>query len=105
MEMLNDSTFEQEVLQAEGLVLVDFGATWCGPCKKLEPIVEDLYNNSFSDKMKLFKVDVGQAPGVAQKYRVLSVPQLIFFVGGEVKGQMIGLQAKDKIKEQIEALI
>lgn len=97
---VNDSNFEQEVLEAEGLVVLDFGATWCGPCKKLDPIMEDL-SSEFDGKAKFGKVDVGVAPGVAQKYRVLSVPQVLFFRDGNVVQQITGLVPKSKLVNKL----
>ncbi len=101
MEMVNDSTFEQEVLNAEGLVVVDFGATWCGPCKKLEPILEGMIPE-YEGRAKVRKVDVGVSPGIAQKYRVLSVPQVIFFKDGQVVDQITGLVGKPKLTETFD---
>lgn len=101
MITVNDKDFEQEVLQAEGLVVVDFGATWCGPCKKLEPILDELAGE-YDGKLKIRKVDVGIAPSVAQKYRVLSVPRVLFFKDGQVRDQITGLVPKAKLAEKFE---
>lgn len=101
MEKVNDSTFEQEVLQSDALVAVDFGATWCGPCKKLDPIMEELVHE-YNGKVKIRKVDVGEAPGVAQKFRVLSVPQVLFFKDGQVVDTIVGLVAKSAIIAKLE---
>ncbi|MBD3165800.1 thiol reductase thioredoxin, partial [bacterium] len=77
MVKVTDADFENEVLKAEGLVVVDFGATWCGPCKKLDPMLEEL-SQTYDGKAKVRKVDVGEAPGLAQQFRVMSVPQVFF---------------------------
>ena len=98
---VNDAGFEQEVLKAEGLIVLDFGATWCGPCKKLDPIMEELAQ-LYDGRAKIRKVDVGIAPGIAQKYRVLSVPQVLFFKNGNVVEQIIGLVPKTKLVESFE---
>lgn len=101
MEKVNDATFDQEVTNANGLVIVDFGATWCGPCKKLDPILEELAVE-YGDKVKIRKVDVGEAPGVAQKYQVLSVPRVLFFRDGMVREQITGLVSKQRLIERFD---
>ncbi len=101
MEKVNDTNFEQEVLQADQLVVVDFGATWCGPCKKLDPIMEELIVE-YDGKAKIRKVDVGEAPGVAQRYRVLSVPQVLFFKNGEIVDNIVGLVGKGAIASKMD---
>jgi thioredoxin 1 len=94
----DDQNFEQEVLKATGPVLVDFTATWCGPCKILAPIVEQLADE-FAGKLKVGKVDVDQAPGVAAKYGIRSVPTVMVFEGGQKKAQHIGLTKREKLLE------
>jgi len=94
----DDQNFEQEVLKASGTVLVDFTATWCGPCKILAPIVEKLADE-FAGKLKVGKVDVDHAPAVAAKYGVRSVPTVMVFEGGQKKAQHIGLAKRDKLLE------
>jgi len=98
VHLVDDQNFEQEVLQASGPVLVDFTATWCGPCKILAPIVEQLADE-FAGKLKVAKVDVDHAPGVAAKYGIRSVPTVMVFQGGQKKGQHIGLAKRDKLLE------
>jgi thioredoxin len=104
MEKVTDANWEQDVLQASEPVVVDFGATWCGPCKKLDPIMEQLATE-YDGRVKVRKVDVGEAPGVAQRYKVLSVPRVLFFKGGEVREQVNGLMAKDKLSEKFDNLL
>ena len=101
MEKVTDATFEQEVLQADCPVAIDFGATWCGPCKKLDPMMEELAKD-FDGRVKIRKVDVGEAPGIAQKYRVLSVPQVLLFKNGQVVETIVGLVPKPKLVEMLE---
>jgi thioredoxin 1 len=98
VHLVDDQNFDQEVLQASGPVLVDFTATWCGPCKILGPIVEQLADE-FAGKLKVAKVDVDHAPGVAAKYGIRSVPTVMVFQGGQKKGQHIGLAKRDKLLE------
>lgn len=101
MEKVTDATFDAEVTQADGLVVVDFGATWCGPCKKLDPILEEMAGE-YEGRVKIRKVDVGEAPGVAQRFRVLSVPRVLFFKNGEVREQITGLVPKSKLVERFD---
>lgn len=101
---LTDENFETEVTQSEIPVLVDFSATWCGPCKKLEPIVAELATE-YAGKVKVTHVDVDQARQAAMKYGVMSVPTVLYIKGGEVKDKQIGLVPKDKMVEKINALL
>ncbi len=93
----DDANFESEVLGHSGTpVLVDFHATWCGPCKLLAPIVEQLANE-FEGKLKVGKVDIDQAPKVAAKYGITSVPTVMVFEGGQKKAAMVGVAKRDKL--------
>jgi len=103
MEALTMSQFEMSVLECEKLVIVDFGATWCGPCKKIKPILEDL-TVTMGDQAAFFYVDAGEQPKIAQNYGVMSLPTLLFFKNGEVKERIVGLVSSAKIVEKIEAL-
>jgi thioredoxin 1 len=97
---INEGTFDNEVLTASEPVLVDFSAVWCGPCKMLDPIVEDLANE-WSGKVKVVKLDVDHAPGIAMKYQVLGVPTLMLFVDGETRERITGFQPKDRIVSKL----
>ncbi len=100
---VTDENFEAEVMQSDVPVLVDFSATWCGPCKQLNPIVEELAGE-FAGKLKVAHVDVDQARTSATKFGVMSVPTVLYMKGGEVQDQQIGLTSKDKMVEKINAL-
>ncbi len=100
---ITDENFEAEVLQSDVPVLVDFSATWCGPCKKLEPIVEELATE-FKGKLKAAHGDVDQARNAAMKFGVMSVPTVLYLKGGEVQDTQIGLVAKDSMVEKINGL-
>ena len=89
----NDDTFEAEVLKSDRPVLVDFSAAWCGPCKKLEPILHELASE-YDAKLKVVKVDVDSAPTTAARFGVLSVPTILLILGGEVKDQVNSLISK-----------
>lgn len=91
-----DQNFESEVLKSDLPVLVDFTATWCGPCKALAPIVEKLADE-FQGTLKVGKLDIDDAPRVAQKYGVRSVPTVMVFKGGQKAGQHVGLTNRDKL--------
>ncbi|MDH3626582.1 MAG: thioredoxin [Acidobacteriota bacterium] len=101
---LNDSNFDNEVMQADQPVLVDFSATWCGPCKKLEPIVDELAGD-YEGRVKIGKVDVDKAPNTAAKFGVMSVPTLILFQGGQVKDQMVGLHSKQSLSDKVDRVL
>ena len=95
MEMtITTQNFEEEVLRSEKPVLVDFWATWCGPCMRQGPIVEELAGEGYS----VGKVDVHQEPALAQKFQVMSIPTLIIFKDGKEAKRLVGLTAKDTLK-------
>jgi thioredoxin 1 len=93
---INDSNFEAEVTKSTQPVLVDFGATWCGPCKALAPIVEKLADESVG-KYKVCKVDIDEAPAITAKFKVRGVPTLIVFKDGAQTGQHVGLTNKENL--------
>lgn len=96
VKTVNDSNFESEVLGATGPVLVDFYTTWCGPCKMLSPIVEKLADE-FEGKLTVAKVDLDQAPNLASKFGISSVPTIIVFEGGKAKATHTGLANRQKL--------
>ena len=102
--ILNDANFEAEVLKNEGQVMVDFWATWCGPCRMLGPVVEELAGE-YAGKVKVCKLNVDEAPDTSAKYRINSIPTIIFFKNGEVAGQTVGLQSKSALQEKLNALL
>jgi thioredoxin 1 len=99
-----DQNFDAEVLKAPGPVLVDFSAAWCGPCKKLEPVVHEIAAD-FDGRVKVVKVDVDQAPGIAARFAVLSVPTLMFFKDGQVRDQHIGLLSRQQLSDRLQKVI
>ncbi|MBK6692625.1 MAG: thioredoxin [Myxococcales bacterium] len=99
---LTDQSFDTEVIKSQVPVLVDFTATWCGPCKALAPIVEKIANET-AGKYKVAKVDIDDCPGVAQKYGIRSVPTVLVFKGGERKAQHVGLTTKENLLKLLES--
>lgn len=93
---LSDANFEQEVLKADVPVLVDFTATWCGPCKMVAPIVDKIAEE-FAGKYKVGKLDIDDAPETTRKYGVRGVPTLIVFKGGQKAGQHVGVTNKETL--------
>jgi thioredoxin 1 len=99
-----DSTFESEVLTSASPVLVDFSAVWCGPCKKLEPIVHEIAAE-YQNRLKVVKVDVDNSPSIAAKFGVLSVPTLMIFHGGKVKDQYVGVLSKKQLADRVDKVL
>jgi len=98
---INDSNFESSVLKAEGLVLVDFWAPWCGPCRMQTPILEKLVQ---SDEISaaIMKVNTDEAPGVAQQMGIASIPTLILFKDGKEIDRMVGVQPEEVLKQKLK---
>ncbi|KPK32214.1 MAG: thioredoxin [Chlamydiae bacterium SM23_39] len=99
---LTDEDFEKEISQ--GIFLVDFHATWCGPCRMLSPIIENIAKH-FEKKIKIGKLDIDSEQKTAAKYQVTSVPTLILFENGKEKNRLIGLRNFDEIKELVSSLL
>jgi thioredoxin 1 len=99
--VVDDASFETEVLKADRPVLVDFGATWCGPCKALAPVVDKLADET-AGKYKVVTVDVDDAPGVAQRYGIRGVPTLAVFKAGEKTASHVGVTTKENLLALLE---
>ncbi|MFN2159181.1 MAG: thioredoxin [Anaerolineales bacterium] len=93
---LTETTFQSEVIEAPETVLVDFTAVWCGPCKMLDPVVQDLASD-WDGKVKVFKLDVDENPSVAINYQVMGVPTLMLFKNGEPVERVTGYMPKDRL--------
>ena len=103
LEVTVDS-FEQEVLKSEIPVVIDLWAPWCGPCKALTPTLESVASD-YEGKVKVVKLNIDDNPSIAAQYQVMSIPTLLFFKGGKVESQVIGLVGKDKIANKIDAML
>ena len=101
MEIINDTNFEEKVLKANKPVLVDFFAVWCGPCRQMLPIVEEL-SDELAGKVDVYKLDVDEAPKMAEKYEIQSIPHLIIFKDGKVQAQHNGACAKAELANLIQ---
>lgn len=100
----NDNNFDEEVLSSNLPVVVDLWAPWCGPCKMLTPIIEDLAKD-YNGKAKIGKINIDDSPDVASKYGINSIPTILFIKNGEIVEKQVGLLAKDPLKVKIDALI
>jgi thioredoxin 1 len=98
---VNDKTFASEVLNSNVPVLVDFWATWCGPCRSISPIVEELAKE-FSGRVKVTKLNVDESPATPTQYGVRGIPTLILFKGGKIFDQIVGAVPKARLKALIE---
>jgi thioredoxin 1 len=101
---VTEQTFEGEVLKSPIPVLVDFWATWCGPCKMIAPILEDLAGE-YQGKLKVLKLDVDENGGVAAKYSVMSIPTLGIFSKGELIERIVGYMPKEQLKKRIDTAL
>ena len=101
---ITDDTFEQEVLQSDRPVIVDFWATWCGPCKMIAPILEEIAAE-YADKVKIVKLDVDANNKTAGKYNIMSIPSLLFFKGGEMVDQVVGAIPKAQLTARVDKVI
>ncbi len=94
-------SFTEEVLNSDEPVLVDFYASWCGPCKMMSPLIDELAEE-MQGTARVYKVDIDQAQELAQKYRIMSVPTFMIFKGGEVKEQVLGAVPKQQLVDKIK---
>lgn len=101
VKTLTDASFEAEVLKSSEPVLVDFWATWCGPCRAVAPVVEALAKD-YAGKVKVGKMDVDSNPQIATKYGVMSIPTLLMFKDGKVVQQIVGAVPRPKLEDMIK---
>lgn len=98
------STWDKEVLQDKGLVMIDFWAVWCGPCRMIAPTVEELAKE-YSGKIKVAKLNTDENPDIASKYKIMGIPTIMFFKGGQRVDQVVGAVPKNQLKSKIDSLL
>lgn len=103
-QAITDTDFDKEVLQSNVPVLVDFWAPWCGPCRMLGPIVEELAKDNEGKQVKIVKMNIDENNDTPSKYGVMSIPTLMFFKGGKPMDQMVGVQEKDVLQGKLDEL-
>ena len=101
---LSSSNFQQEVLQSSQPVLVDFWAPWCGPCRMIGPVVEELAGEN-ADSLKVAKINIDDAQDIAATYGVSSIPTLMIFKNGDVIDRFVGVQPKNRLQEAVDQAI
>ena len=101
---VNEGNFENEVLKSSQPVLVDFWAQWCGPCKMLAPVLDEIANEQVG-RAKVAKVNLDENPSLAERYHVQAIPTLLYFAGGEVKEISVGVASKKAIVAKLEGLV
>ena len=101
VNVFNENNFEEEVLKFEGTVLVDFYADWCGPCKMMSPIIDEIAEENIPN-VKIGKVNVDESPELASKYEVMSIPTLVIFKNGELTKTYIGVTDKEIIESELK---
>lgn len=101
---LTDDTFDKDVLQNEKPVLVDFWAPWCGPCRMLAPVIEELAKE-YTGKVSVAKINTDEHPNAASRYKISAIPTLLFFKQGKVVEQLVGVHSKAEIKKTLDGLI
>ena len=98
---LSDETFDNEVVNSTTPVLIDFTATWCGPCKQLAPVVEKIADD-FQGKYKVVKADIDDCPGITKKFQIRGVPTILIFKAGQKVGQHTGLTTREALLKMLE---
>ena len=104
LQDVTDTTFEQEVIKADRPVLVDFWAPWCGPCRMVAPIVEELANE-YEGKVEFYKLNTDENPAVSARYGIRSIPTLLVFKDGEPVQQIVGFRPKGDLKKRLDAAL
>jgi thioredoxin 1 len=102
---VSDSSFETDVLKATGPVVVDFWAEWCGPCRMIGPMLEEISGSPLGSKVKIVKLNVDENPATAAKYGIMSIPTLMLFKNGELASRQVGAAPKQKLEQWITAAV
>jgi thioredoxin 1 len=101
---VNDSNFEQEVLKSAQPVMIDFWAAWCGPCKAIAPVVDEIAVQ-YTGKLKVVKMDVDRNAATPQRYGVRGIPTLLLIKDGQVRSQIVGYKGKDEIAKAVDSIL
>ena len=101
---VTDLTFESEVLQSDVPVVVEFWAPWCGPCRLVSPVLDELAEE-YAGRVKIVKVNADDNPGLSEDFKVQSIPYIAFFTGGEMENSLVGARPKAVLKEAVEELL
>ena len=101
---LSDATFDESIGGAEKPILVDFWAEWCGPCKMVAPVLEEIANEH-ADRISIAKLNVDDNPNIARRYDVMSIPTLLVFADGEVRKRLVGAKGKAQLLEELSDII
>ncbi|MEZ5125344.1 MAG: thioredoxin [Thermoleophilia bacterium] len=103
MDAVSQDSFESEVISTPGKVLVDFWAEWCGPCRMISPVLEEMSGDY--ENVKFVKINVDEAPAVAQQFGVMNIPTILAFENGEVKQRVVGAMAKAKLIDELSSFL
>lgn len=101
---LTSAAWDKEVLQGSGLIMIDFWAVWCGPCRMIAPTIEELAKE-YAGKIKVGKLNTDENPDVASKYKIMGIPTIMFFKDGQKVDQIVGVVPKPQLKAKIDALL
>jgi thioredoxin 1 len=101
---VNSAKWDDEIIKAQGLVVIDFWAAWCGPCRMISPTVEEL-SKEYSGKIKVAKLNTDENPDIASTYKIMGIPTIMFFKDGKKIDQVVGVVPKQQLKEKIDSYI